>query len=439
LRGLIIAAPSSGSGKTVVTLGLLRLLARNGVNVASAKVGPDYIDPAFHATASGKTCINLDAWAMRPNTLQGAAATIAASADFVVCEGVMGLFDGAFVRQGQMADGSTAHMASLSGWPVVLVVDARAQAGSAAAVVRGFATHRADVRIAGVVFNRVGSDSHARLLHEAMAAALPEIRVLGCLPMEKELHLPSRHLGLIQAVEHPDLERFIDTAAGLMAEHIDTDSLQRIASDWRLAGEASTPLEPLGQHVAVARDEAFQFHYPLTVDGWRKAGAEISFFSPMANEAPALNTDAVYLPGGYPELHGGRLAANTRFLGGLREAAKRNATVFGECGGYMVLGEGLEDGEGNRHAMAGLLGLETSFAKRKLHLGYRRGTLCDSTILGSTGQAVNGHEFHYASVLREEGNPLFDCEDASARNLGKAGLINNNVFGSFLHVIDRAV
>ncbi|MCW9033221.1 MAG: cobyrinate a,c-diamide synthase, partial [Rhodospirillales bacterium] len=404
MQGLIIAAPSSGSGKTVVTLGLLRHLNRLGVKVASAKVGPDYIDPAFHSTASRRPCHNLDAWAMRPQTLNSAANSIAEGAELVVCEGVMGLFDGAFVKAGDSADGSTAHMASMSGWPVVLVVDARAQAGSAAAVVRGFVTHRQDVRIGGVIFNRVGSESHARILNEAMEAALPNIPVLGCLPMKGTLTLPSRHLGLVQAIEHPDLEQFIDGAANLVEAHVDVKTLRALAGPWdpkvKIEGKEA-PLPRLGQRIAVAQDQAFQFHYPLTLDGWRKAGVEISFFSPLANESPTDNADGVYLPGGYPELHGGQLAANQNFLNGLRQAADKGAAIFGECGGYMVLGKTLVDSEGNSHAMAGLLDLETSFAKRKLHLGYRRGVLKCETPFGAKGEAFKGHEFHYASIIHE--------------------------------------
>ncbi len=438
MQGLIIAAPSSGSGKTVVTLGLLRYLSQQGVKVASAKVGPDYIDPAFHSTASRRPCHNLDAWAMRPETLNGAAASVADGAEMVVCEGVMGLFDGAFVKAGESADGSTAHMAAISGWPVVLVVDARAQAGSAAAVVRGFASHRKDVRIGGVIFNRVGSDSHARILNEAMAAALPEIPVLGCLPLKGTLKLPSRHLGLVQAVEHPDLEQFIDGAAALVEEHIDVAALRALAGPWtpKTEGQGS-PLLPLGQRIAVAQDQAFQFHYPLTLQGWRQAGAEVSFFSPLANEAPKEEADAVYLPGGYPELHGAQLAANKKFLTGLGQSAQKGAAIFGECGGYMVLGKTLTDGEGQSHEMAGLLDLETSFAQRKLHLGYRRGVLMNETPLGSKGGAFKGHEFHYASVIRAEGQKLFDCEDASGQSKGFAGLVKGRVCGSFLHIIDR--
>jgi len=438
ISGLIIAAPSSGSGKTLVTLGLLRHLSRSGVAIASAKTGPDYIDPAFHAAATGRPCFNLDPWAMRPETLAGSLQRTGEEADFVVCEGVMGLFDGAFVADGDTADGSTAHLAQLTGWPVVLVVDAGAQAGSAAAVVRGFASHREGVRVAGVIFNKVGSEAHARILCDAMAASLPDLAVLGCLPRRKGLTLPERHLGLVQASEHADLEAFLDDAADQLAQHVDMERFKALAQPSSLSGEKGGVLPPLGQRIAVAADQAFRFTYPLTLEGWRSAGAEIFPFSPLADEAPDDTCDAVYLPGGYPELHAGRLAANENFLDGLRSAAKKGKTVFGECGGYMVLGQGLVDQDGARHAMAGVLNLETSFAVRKLHLGYRQARLLVQTALGPRDATFRGHEFHYASVLKEQGQPLFSTANAAKAELGPVGLVEGTVSGSFIHLIDQA-
>ncbi|MFZ1413684.1 MAG: cobyrinate a,c-diamide synthase [Defluviicoccus sp.] len=435
--GLIIAAPASGSGKTCLTLGLLRLLARQGVAVASAKVGPDYIDPAFHAAASGRPCLNLDPWAMRPATLAHAVAALGADASLIVCEGVMGLFDGATA-----AAGSTADVAAALGWPVILVVDVRAQAASAAAVVRGFASHRADVDVAGVIFNRVGSARHAAILSEACAQALPAMPILGALPRLDGLGLPERHLGLVQAGEHPDLDAFVDRAAELMAAHLDTGALLALARPGRASGfalppAAAGPIAVLGQNIALADDAAFAFAYPLTLAGWRAAGAEIAPFSPLADEAPVADADAVYLPGGYPELHAGLLAGNARFLAGLRAAAARDACVFGECGGYMVLGDGLIDADGNAHAMAGLLPLTTSFAQRRLQLGYRCATLQAQTRLGAAGTAFRGHEFHYATVAHEGAGPaLFAIEDAAGTPMGTAGRIRGSVAGSFIHLID---
>lgn len=433
VNGLIIAAPSSGSGKTVVTLGILGALKRRGVGVASLKCGPDYIDPVFHARATGRACYNVDSWAQRPKTLSAAVAGAGSGADLVVAEGVMGLFDGATVDHG-----STADLARATGWPVVLVVDSRAQGASAAALVLGFATYAKDVRVAGVIFNRVGSEKHQRVIREAMARVLPDVPVLGMIPHAKGLELPSRHLGLVQAAEHPDFAGLLDRAQRTVSQHVDLDGLSALATGWNADG-ALAPLKPLGQRIAVARDEGFAFAYPAVLDGWRAQGAELSFFSPLDDQPPAQDADAVFLPGGYPELHAYRLASAERFMEGLRAAAQAGKTVYGECGGYMVLGRGMQDADGTTHAMAGLLPLGTSFEQRKLHLGYRDVALIADTPLGPLHGHFRGHEFHYATVTSEgPGEHLFDVRDADGKALGKMGLVNANVFGSFVHLIDRA-
>ena len=428
-----MAAPASGSGKTTVTLGLLRHLRDRGMRVGSLKVGPDYIDPAFHAAASGRAGLNLDPWAMRESTFAAAVAAASEGADLVVVEGVMGLFDGATVDEG-----STADVAAAAGWPVVLVVDASAMAASAAAVVHGFASYRGDVDVAGVIFNRVGSDRHAELLVEATArTGLP---VLGCLRRDPALALPDRHLGLVQASEHPDLERFLADAATAVGGAVDVDALLRLArsDSFEPPAEPAASLPVLGQRIAVARDEAFAFVYPLVLDGWRRAGAEILPFSPLADESPSPVADAVYLPGGYPELHAGRLAAARRFIEGLRAAAARGAVVYGECGGYMVLGESLVDADGEARAMVGLLPLATTFAERGLTLGYRAAQVLAGSPLGPAGTGFRGHEFHYARVLREGGDEaLFRCADARGRDLGPAGRRAGRIMGSFVHLVDR--
>jgi cobyrinic acid a,c-diamide synthase len=436
--GLIIAAPASGSGKTVTTLAILRALTRPGLRVNSFKVGPDYIDPAFHAAATGRPCANLDLWAMRPATVAWLLEGLSADADLVLGEGVMGLFDGASDASGAVS-GSTADVAAATGWPVMLVVDVRGQAASAAALLRGFASHRADVPIVGVIFNRVGGPAHADMLRRAVAPlGLP---VLGCLPRERDLALPERHLGLVQAGERPDLEAFLERAADLAVAHLDLEGLRALARPARRIKsvvETDAGLAPLGQRIAVARDIAFAFAYPATLARWRSAGVELAFFSPLADEAPPADADAVYLPGGYPELHAGRLAGNAQFKDSLRTVASRGVTLFGECGGYMVLGEGLIDAEGQRHAMAGLLPVETSFAERRLHLGYRSAELAVDCDLGRRGAPFRGHEFHYAVLHREgAGDPLFHCRDSAGRDLGAQGRRRGSVLGSFLHLIDR--
>ena len=437
--GLILAAPASGSGKTLVTLALLRRLARDGRRVVGAKAGPDYIDPTFHAAACGLPCRNLDIWAMRNTTLAATVAELGAGADLILAEGVMGLFDGINLPDRPDA-GSTADLAALTGWPVVLIVDAGRQAASAGALLRGFATHRSDVTVAGVIFNRVGSAAHRDVLAAAAHRAVPQIAVLGFVPRDPALTLPERHLGLVPAGERAGLDAFLDHAASVVGDAVDRDALAALARPAAMpATSGPAPIPPLGQRIAVARDAAFAFAYDSVLEGWREAGAEILPFAPLADDAPDAGADAVYLPGGWPELHAGPLAAATGFRTGLHMAVARGATIFGECGGYMALGDGLVDAAGQRHAMAGLLPLETSFAARRLHLGYREVALHAAHPLGAVGSRFRGHEFHYASIVSEgPGQTLFRAASARGDDLGAAGLVAGSVSGSFIPLIDRA-
>ncbi len=435
-RGLIIAAPSSGAGKTTVTLAVLTALARRGVKVRAAKTGPDYIDPAFHAAAVGAPSVNLDSWAMPPALLDALAARAADDSDIFIIEGVMGLFDGASGTPGQR--GATADLAAHFALPVVLVLDIARQAQSAAAVVRGFASHDPAVHIAGVILNRAASERHRALVADAIAAlAMP---VFGTVPREAALALPERHLGLVQAGEHADLAALIDRLAAMAERHLDLDALIAKATPLRLGlGDVlGTALPPPGQRIALAHDRAFSFVYPHLIDSWRRAGAEIIPFSPLLDEPPVEHADCCWLPGGYPELHAEALASAHRFKSGLRRFAETRP-VHGECGGYMVLGESIQDAQGKQHAMTGLLGHTTSFAKRKLLLGYRTARLLSDTVLGREGAVVRGHEFHYAT-LTSSGDDEFFAElcDGEGRALGKSGSRRGRVTGTFFHAIAAA-
>ncbi|MFZ1813761.1 MAG: cobyrinate a,c-diamide synthase [Rhizobiaceae bacterium] len=428
-RGLMIAAPHSGSGKTVLTLALLRALRDHNIDVRAAKVGPDYIDPAFHEIASGHGSVNLDPWAMPDRRLKELAASQGGS--HLLVEAMMGLYDGAADGTGSAAD-----LAESLGLPVLLVVDAQRQSHSVAALVRGFRDHRPGLMLAGVILNKVGSARHEAMLVEALSTI--EADVFGAIPRDPSLALPERHLGLVQAGEVSGLEAFIERCAEFVGERIDFDHLLTAFRDMDApSAQASSRacMKPPGQRVSIARDAAFSFIYPHLVGDWHGAGASISFFSPLANETPDKDCDAVYLPGGYPELHAGKIAANSTFLAGLREFAARSVNIFGECGGYMVLGQGLEDAQGARHGMAGLLELETSFARRRLHLGYRKLAALNGAL---AGQKFAAHEFHYSTVLREEGVPLFQAEDALGEALGTAGLVSGSVSGSYMHLIGPA-
>jgi cobyrinic acid a,c-diamide synthase len=434
-RGLIVAAPRSGAGKTTVTLGLLAALKRRGLAVQAAKAGPDYIDPAFHQAATGRKSVNLDSWAMRPSLLDALVVEAASRADMLVIEGVMGLFDGIDAAAGRT--GSTADLAARFVLPVLLVIDVSGQSQSAAALLRGFVTHDPEVKIGGVVLNRVGSERHRKFVADAIAAS--GIPVLGSVPRDEMIALPERHLGLVQAGEHGDLAERLDRLAAIAETHLDLDGILRLAVPPHLAeAKQATALPPPGSRIALAQDAAFTFVYPHVLDGWRRAGAEIVAFSPLADEPPPKDCDSCWLPGGYPELHAGRLAGAHKFRDGLaRFAATR--PVHGECGGYMVLGEVLEDADGISHPMAGLLGHATSFARRKLHLGYREATLLADSPIGRAGSRLRGHEFHYAALVATcNDEPLVELADGQGQRLGTSGSWRGHVTGTFFHAIAAA-
>ncbi len=427
--GLLVSAPASGTGKTTVMLGLLRALSEDGLTVQPFKSGPDYIDPAFHRAATGRASFNLDTWAM-DEALFGAISAEAKGADIAVAEGSMGLFDGVATK-GQRGFGSSAETAKALGWPVILVLDVGGQAQSAAATALGFARYDPELPIAGVILNRVASPRHERLTRLGMdRAGLP---VLGALPRRGDLALPERHLGLVQAVEHTDLEAAIAGYAAFLREHVDLPAIQAAATGVGLQQQGSLPPPP-AQRIALAQDAAFSFAYPHLLEGWRRAGAEIVPFSPLADEPPDGSADLVWLPGGYPELHAGALAAAGTFLRGLRDHAVAKP-VHGECGGYMALGSALIDKDGVRHEMAGLLGLVTSYEKRKFHLGYRRAVLKEPVPGYAPGHALRGHEFHYSSILEEPDAPLAEVSDADGNPVPETGSRRGHVTGTFFHLI----
>jgi cobyrinic acid a,c-diamide synthase len=431
-RCLVISAPASGAGKTTLTLALARAFRDRRLAVQCFKSGPDYIDPTFHAAATGRASVNIDSWAMTRDTIEKLTAR-AGDADLVLIEGSMGLFDGV-ATPGQCGTGASADLAAMMGWPVLLVLDPSGQAQTAAAVAAGLRDFREGVRVAGVVLNRVASPRHEDLVRRAMEAA--GLAVLGALPRHAPIALPERHLGLVQAEELARLDTLISEAARLVAERVDLDAVLRLAEcAWTAPLTNGAPrMTPPGQRIALARDAAFSFIYPHVLEGWRAAGAEILPFSPLADEGPDASCDVCWLPGGYPELHAGQIAANSRFRDGLRAFA-RTKPVHGECGGYMVLGAGLTDANGTMHGMTGLLGLETSFAKRRMHLGYRRAELAAGMPGHAPGAQLRGHEFHYATIVAQPDAPLAAVRDANGAEVAETGSRRDRVTGAFFHLI----
>ena len=430
-NGILISAPSSGTGKTTVMLGLLRAFSDMGLRVQPFKSGPDYIDPAFHHAAARKASFNLDSWGM-DEALMNTIVAEGEDADIAIAEGSMGLYDGVATK-GASGFGSSAETAVRFGWPVILVVDVSGQAQSAAATALGFMKYMPDLPFGGVILNRVASPRHERLARLGMEQA--GIKVLGVLPRRGDLALPERHLGLIQAIEHPDLEQAISNYASFLSEHVDLEAIRAVAQGTN-APKVGRLVRPPAQRIALARDAAFSFTYPHLLKAWRSEGAEILPFSPL-NDDLVPDADLVWLPGGYPELHAGTLAGANRFLTSLREHAATKP-VHGECGGYMALGTTLIDKEGVAHKMAGLLGVVTSYEKRKFHLGYRQAVLQEAVIGYQRGSRLRGHEFHYSTILEEPDAPLAQVTDADGNLVSETGSLRGHVSGTFFHMISEA-
>jgi cobyrinic acid a,c-diamide synthase len=416
----LIAAPCSGSGKTLLSLALTALTRQRGLTLQPFKVGPDYLDPQLLSAVAGRPCRNLDSLLCGSEWVQRCFAWHASRADRVLVEGVMGLFDG----RGPGSEGSSAEVAALLDLPVVLVVEASRQAGSLAALVRGFRDHGPPpVRLAGVVLNRVGSQRHRDLLAEALAAI--EVPLLGLLPNHPALALPSRHLGLLPPQELVDLEERQQTWAALAEEHLDLELLWPLLEPpvpdpapiepigWCLSrlgdaaatsgslatagGPAALPPQATALPVAVASDAAFHFRYPEAGELLEALGLAPIVWSPLADDPLPAGCRAVLLPGGYPELHARRLAASGRSLAHLNAAAIAGLPIVAECGGLLLLGEALEDPEGVSHAMAGLLPFTAH--PGPLSLGYRQAEAEADGLLVRRGERLPGHEFHRWQIL----------------------------------------
>ncbi|KAF0219349.1 MAG: cobyrinic acid a c-diamide [Geobacteraceae bacterium] len=410
MKSIIIAAPHSGSGKTTVALGIMECLKRHGLTVAPFKVGPDFIDPGYHGVVTGRTSINLDGWMCGAEFVEETFACHVQDADVAVIEGVMGLYDGI---GGVSDEGSTAQVAKLLGASVILVVDAKCQARSAAALVKGFAEFDPQVRVVGVIFNNVGSDNHARILREAVEAAVAEVKVLGCLPRDERLNIPSRHLGLLTADENPLPETFLGHLAEAVEMHVDVDGIVNVGATPcgcpkpgrpRRAAPTENPVR-----IAVARDEAFCFVYEDNLRLLREAGASIVEFSPLRDAYLPADVAGIYLPGGYPEVFADILAANEGMKQSIREAIDNGMPAYAECGGFVyltqgVVGAGLAPAQSGHpqgaplHEMVGIFLVMTRMLPKRKALGYREVELTADAIIGSTGAVARGHEFHYSEM-----------------------------------------
>jgi len=438
MQTFVIAAPASGSGKTTVTLALLAALRRRGLEVASFKVGPDFIDPAHHAAASGRASRNLDAWMCGAAGVQRSFALGCAGAEVAVIEGVMGLFDGA---DGGSEAGSTAAVAKLLGAPVILVIDAKGQARSVAALIKGFSEFDPALMVAGIILNRVASPRHAELLRAAHASVPGLPPLLGVLPREPQIALPERYLGLVTAEAAPENVVFYERLAEWFEAGVDVDGLLNCRSGLPSAMVLDRRLEPAPTiadkvRIAVARDEAFSFCYPENLELLEAAGAEIEFFSPLRNHHLPAGISGLYLPGGYPELYAPQLAANLSLLQAIRTAASAGMPIYAECGGLIYLSGGV-DGAASDHLQP-FVALFPAWARmlpQRKALGYRQVTFRFDTILGPAGTVARGHEFHYSEVVIAAEVPRsYAVSRADGQILEDEGYTLNNVLASYVHL-----
>ncbi len=432
LRGVVVAAPNSGSGKTTVALGLMAALGRRGLRVAPFKVGPDFIDPGHHRRVCGRASRNLDGWMLDRDTNRRIFARQAAAADIAVVEGVMGLFDG---FDGSSEAGSTAQMAKWLGLPVLLVVDARSMARSAAALVQGFERFDPQLTFAGVLFNRVGSPRHLEYLRQALDGhvAMP---CLGALGRDGRIAMPERHLGLVTDEDRPMDQEALSHLAKAVVRGCDLDALLAGLAPVRAAQAPPLP-EPARRavRIGVAQDRAFCFYYPENIELLEANGASIVYFSPIdAPDLPA-DLDGLYFGGGYPELHAEALARNRVLRDRVLAASRSGMPIYGECGGFMYLCRDLEDAEGRRHEMTGCFPLATRMTPKLRSLGYREAVLTRPTLLGGPGRRVRGHEFHYSELVENTGEvPLaYRVSDRQGADRGE-GFQAGNTLGSYLHL-----
>ena len=438
-HAFVISGTQSGCGKTTLTLGLIAAIRRRGLRVQPFKVGPDFIDPGLHGRAAGVESRNLDGWMLGPDYNRSLFRRLARQADAAVVEGVMGLFDG---YDGLSEAGSSAEMAKQLGLPVLLVVDARSMARSAAALVHGFSSFDPAVRIAGVIFNRIGGEGHLEYLREAMTANLPDIPVLGGIPREDCIRIPERHLGLVTADEFHLSAEWLETLANLIERYVNLDLLLESTVADRESFEP--PPAPAGPppaspgRIAVARDAAFCFYYPDNFEWLQRAGASLHFFSPLSGENLPEDCSGLYLGGGYPELFAEALSGRKAFLESIRNGAALGLPIYAECGGLMVLGRFIETIEGNRFPMASVLPFGTRMLPRRKALGYTEVVLRRACLLGDKGLRLRGHEFHYSEIVESTEDPgletVYEIKGRKMRDARPEGYSAGSVLGSYIHL-----
>jgi cobyrinic acid a,c-diamide synthase len=430
-RVLVVAGVSSGVGKTTVTLGLLEAFRRRGLAVQAFKVGPDFIDPGFHALVTGRPSYNLDGWMCGRDAVRATVARHGIDADLVVIEGMMGCFDGV---DGTSQDGSTAQIAKWLDAPVVLVIDVSSQSRSAAAVVLGFERFDPELRIGAVIANRAGGDTHARWVCDAIASGCRAVPV-GAIKHDASVALPERHLGLVTATEGPLTQELRSRLAEIVERSVDLDRLLAVAAPLGDAARGAATVRAASRvRIGVARDAAFQFYYTENLDLLRAAGADLVFWSPQTDTA-LPHVDGLYLGGGYPELHAAALGANVAIRKAVREFAGAGKPIYAECGGLMYLAEALEDLDGVAHPMVGLLPTTVRMRPRRLSLGYTEVVFAANAPLGGAGTIARGHEFHYSSMdpVPDSIARVYQIRPARGEARSEGYLINRTLM-SYVHL-----
>ncbi|HMK60622.1 MAG TPA: cobyrinate a,c-diamide synthase [Dissulfurispiraceae bacterium] len=437
MRGIVISGTHSGCGKTTVTLGVLAALTGKGTSVQSFKAGPDFIDAGIHRLATGRQAINLDLWMCGDDNVRSSFCRYGRSAEIAVVEGVMGLFDGA---------NSTSALACILGLPVILVVDAYGMAESAGALVHGYSAWAASsgLKLVGIIFNRVGSERHYERLKSSVH---DDIEVLGYLPRDAGIEIPSRHLGLNTADEMPMTRVQVEALASQVEKSVNLERLFELSDldeEEICKRSVSRPGRvALTMRIGIARDVAFSFYYDENLDLLREAGADIISFSPLWDNQLPADLNAIYIGGGYPELHAGQLSANKPMLESIRAWAAAGGPVYAECGGLMYLSKGIHDFSGHFFEMVGIFPFETEMQKRRSGLGYREIRLREECILGRAGATLRGHEFHYSSVLSGPSGQdmassglkkVYDVVDAQGDLCGPEGFSIGGALASYVHV-----
>lgn len=428
---IMIAATHSGAGKTTITSGLMRALKDKGLKVQPYKVGPDYIDTSYHKQASGLDSHNIDEFILPKDEIRNIFAAYAKTSDISIIEGVMGVYDG---YQSDSDYCSSASMAKILNCPVILVIDARAMAGSAAALVKGFVEFDKDLDIVGVILNNVSSENHYDILKKAIEKNV-NVKVLGRIPKNSDISLPSRHLGLVMQSELDDSEQKLQTMADLVTTYLDLDEIIKISkakSTWE--SKRAIKRSDKNLTLAIAFDKAFNFYYPDTLNILKLAGIKLEYFSPISDsELPEC--DGIYFGGGYPEVFARELSNNTKMRASIKEASNNNMPIYGECGGLMYLGDYLIDSDGNKFDMTGILSGYSKMSAKLQRFGYCQGKLNESTIIGEKGQIVRGHEFHHSEFITDL-EPVYSMEkemsDYSIKTWA-GGYRYKNTFGTYLH------